>query len=817
TDEQGYGRKNIGPIKFDPGKGDYNRLVREYEYVGPAWYQRQIEIPPEWSGKHITLFLERCHWETSLWIDGEYVGSQNSLSIPHVYDISELANPGEHTLTICVDNTLKLNISHHILQWRWTHAITDETQTNWNGIIGKLELNACDLVYIQSQKVFPQVDKQRIKVITTVENTADQETNAAFVFEISGDSGSNDIITYLKKEELISTGTSEFTTYISFPDEPHLWNEFEPFLYKLRTTLHRRGEGNHLTRDWEATFGMRSLGIKGDHLTLNGHKIFLRSNLGCCIYPLTGYPPMSTERWLEVIRTIKNYGMNGIRFHSWCPPEAAFRAADQEGMILQVEAPLWDGNGQIALLPDRAKFIQQEVNRIIDQYGNHPSFCLLSMGNELGEGNEPYLQELVASCQVRDPRHLYTCTTAPYSDDRNDDFYVAGFTPKGRAYGYYPPDGSMATTDHDVHLALEDIDRPFIVHEMGWPAMFPDLREISKYTGNLKPYNFIEYRKSLEEHNLLPEADNFRRSTGAFTVLLYKYLIEQSLKTDNSAGFQLLSLQDFPGQGVALIGILDAFLESKQLITPEQWRQFCSATVPLLRTKQWIWHSNEILTGQIEIYHYGPDDLRNVDVLWEIRRMNGALLDEGVLGSVSISAGGISHIGKLQFPLTGIEKAQQLLISVAIDGTEYKNSWPLWVYPGTVDKGIPSGITVTSVWNESVKTILENGGKVLFNPPKATLRNGIDSHFYPVGWNHLLFPPQPRTMGIICDPRHPALADFPTEFHTNWQWYDLLQGYTEFPMEKFPGWNQYDWMKGYSDAIVLNDAPIDLKPIVSFI
>ena len=817
TDEQGYGKKNTGPIEFDPGKGNYNRLIREYEYVGPAWYQRQIEIPPLWAGKRITVFLERCHWETSLWLDGQFIGTQNSLSVPHIYDISQSANPGKHTLTICVDNTLKINICHHIAKWRWTHAVTDETQTNWNGIVGKIELNATDLLFVKSLKIYPEVYRQRVKVLTTVENTTDKDANAVLLFEINENFDLNKNITQLNKKTVIPPGTSDITTFISFPAEPNLWDEFNPFLYKLRISLTGTVDGSDFYDKKADTFGIRLLGVKGHKFTLNGRNIYLRGNVDCCIFPLTGYPPMNIDGWLKVIRTIKSYGMNHIRFHSWCPPEAAFMAADNEGMILQIEAPLWDGDGQIALLPKRAKFIQKEVRRIIDIYGNHPSFCLLSMGNELGTGNEQYLKELVAYCQKEDPRHLYTCTTAPYTEDRNDDYYVAGGTPKGDAYGFYRQDGSMPTTDFDYRQVVENVNRPFVVHEMGHPEMFPDIREISKYTGNLKPYPFIEYRKSLEEHGLLSQAENFRRSTGAFTVLLYKRLIELNLLTPNMAGFQLLGLQDFPGQGVALVGILDAFLDSKQLIAPAHWRQFCNSTVPLLRMKKSEWCNNETLDGQIEVYHYGRADLQNVNVVWKVSKVDGTQLKTGKFGPINIATGELSRIGRLHFPLKDINKAQKLLITVSIDGTVFKNSWPIWVYPVSTDMSIPKGITVTAVWNDEVKSILNKGGKVLFLPPKSTLSNAISSHFYPVYWNYLLFSVQPRTMGIICNPQHPALAEFPTEFHTNWQWYDLLQGYSHFPTKLFPNWGPYDLYQGYSDAIILNDAPKNLKPIVSFI
>jgi len=796
TDQNGYGKKNTGPIEPDPANGVYNRLTREYEYVGPAWYQKEIEIPSSWKGKHITVFLERCHWETSLWVDGLPVGTQNSLCVPHVYDISKQATPGKHRLTICVDNTLKINLGHYYGGWRWAHSITDETQTNWNGIIGKMQLRADDDLLIDSVKIYPQPQRDQVKVVASINNKLDGDITSPLTFEITEETNSNNV-EKIVKEVILKPGANEVTTFISFSNKPRYWDEFDPFLYKLKLSLSGKSGDTQLSDSIEDTFGMRQIGIDQDNITLNGRKLYLRGNLECCIFPLTGYPPMDIDGWYKVFRALKSYGMNHLRFHSWCPPGAAFEAADREGVILQVETPLWDGYGVFAPMPERMDFIRKEVDRIIDAYGNHPSFCLMSIGNELGHGNDPFLRELVAHCQVKDPRHLYTCTTQPYSKDRNDDFYVAANTPKGAARGLTRADGSKPSTNFDFREVLEGIARPYIVHEVGHSQMFANLNEKSKYAGHLKPVFLETYRQSLEEKGLLSEAEKFRQSTGRFITKLYKEHIEQNLRTPNAAGFQLLGIQDFPGQGVALVGLLDAFWESKGIIEAEQFRQFCNSTVPLLRLDKREWKSDEILNGTIEIYHFGPKDLTDVNVVYEIADESGEIMNDGRYGNICIATGGLKEIGSLACELAEIKKAQKLTVSVRIEETEYANSWEVWVYPHSIDISVPGDIKIHSNWDGQAKTDMKNGSTVLLQIPKGVSRNGIMSQFYPVAWNFLLFPLQPRTMGIICDPTHPALEKFPTEFHTNWQWYDLLQN--------------------HSDAIILNDAAKELSPIVSFI
>ncbi len=112
-------------------------LQPEKYYTGMAWYQKKIKIPGSWKGKNIRLFLERCHWETHVWVDEQDAGTNNSLGTPHVYDLTPLLSPGTHLLTICVDNRTKdIDVGKN------SHSISDHTQTNWNGIVGKMELEA---------------------------------------------------------------------------------------------------------------------------------------------------------------------------------------------------------------------------------------------------------------------------------------------------------------------------------------------------------------------------------------------------------------------------------------------------------------------------------------------------------------------------------------------------------------------------------------------------------------------------------------------------------------------------------------------------
>ena len=157
TDEAKLGTPN-------PNKPTLDGLYRLYLYEGPAWYQRDIEIPAAWQGKQVSLFLERTHWVTTVWVDDKLVGTQDSLIAPHVYDLGTNLAPGRHRLTICVDNTRKIDLG------RFVSINYAGTQTNWNGLIGKLELRAKDPVSVADVEVYPDVDRKLAKVSIVITN-----------------------------------------------------------------------------------------------------------------------------------------------------------------------------------------------------------------------------------------------------------------------------------------------------------------------------------------------------------------------------------------------------------------------------------------------------------------------------------------------------------------------------------------------------------------------------------------------------------------------------------------------------------------------
>ena len=759
-------------------------------YVGPAWYQRDIAIPRRWDNKRIVLFLERCHWKTQVWIDGQPVGSRDSLSTSHEYDLGILGR-GEHTLTLCVDNTVQVGVGVN------AHSVSDHTQSNWNGIVGDIELRAYDTVRIADVQVYPDLDQRKAKVRVEIAQADKRERQGVLTLQAKsfnarrGHSVPEKDIEFALDEE-----TQVVEVDYEMGDDVLLWDEFAPNLYRLAVSI----AGNDFEDERDVTFGMREFGAEGTQFTINGRKTFLRGTLECSIFPLTGYPPTDVKDWREVLKAAKAHGLNHLRFHSWCPPEAAFVAADEMGVIYQIECAAWTNSGPT--LGDGLpidQWIYAEGDRILKAYGNHPSFCMLAYGNEpAGKNQKAYLGKLVDYWQQKDPRRLYTSGAGWPIIPESDYHSTPG--PRGHQWGAGLKsrfNAGALTTDFDYRPFVRQHDVPIVSHEIGQWCVYPNFDEIKKYKGVLKAKNFEIFQESLEAQGMLDQADDFLIASGKLQTILYKEEIEAALRTDGFGGFQLLDLHDFPGQGTALVGVLDPFWEYKGYVKAKEYHRFCSETVPLLRMPKCVWTDDETFEGQIEIAHFGAAPLTDATIAWQIEYTQGGRIAAGQLAGQTVPVGSTTGMARILLDLAKVEAPAQLRVTVEIEGTDYGNSWDLWVYPRQVEVAPPAEVIVAPQWNELVIEALNQGGKVMLLAPPQAIASDVPAGFTTIFWNTQWTNGQPpHTLGILCDPKHGALADFPTEFHSNWQWWDLV---------------------AHSRAMILDDLDGKLEPIVQVI
>ena len=673
TDLAGLGHE---PVRTD----ETSHLTRRHAYVGKAWYRKKVVAPAVWKDRNLLLYLERTK-ATTLYLDGHLVDSCNDVSTPQTYNLGKL-RPGVHTLTVCVDNGG--GVPEQVI--RSSHLYSEDTQTNWNGIIGRIEFAPEDVIGHDR----PVAEMPRLEIV----------------------------------------------------------------------------DGRFMA---------------------GGHPVFLRGRHDACVFPRTGHVPMDKASWIKYLRRCKDYGINHVRFHSWCPPEAAFAAADELGIYLQPELPFWGTlEGE-----DLVDFLVKEGLNIIHTYGHHPSFALFSLGNELW-GEQAIMREMVEIFRAEAPQILYTNGTNAFLGYQG---YVGGMdfmaTARigGERYGEYGThvrtsfafcdamDGGILNhfhpgTTRNFAEALKASPVPVISHETGQFQSYPDYAEIDKYEGSpLVPYNLMTFKHRLEDAGMADQAADFHRASGKWVAALYKADIEMCLRTPGMGGFQLLDLQDYPGQGSAYVGILDAFMDDKGFIDRNEWLGFCSDLVPLAEFEKYCWSEDETFHAHVKVANFTGEYLQEGQGEYDLDMPMSELLQER------------------QAPAR-----IDLQLTARTDHYQGHNSWPVWVYPADnwPDK---NGVTITRKLDRATLQALNAGKKVLLMPSDTT--NTVGGLFQTDYWNYRMFrdicesngkPVSPGTLGILTDPSHPVFREFPTEEHTDWQWFPVLKASRPMILDALAGY-----------------------------
>lgn len=754
-------------------------------YVGAAWYQKNVLIPREWQGKHISIFLERCHWETELWVDDRQVGTQNSLGTPHEYDLTKYLTPGKHRITIRIDNRIK-----DIDVGRNAHSVTDHTQTNWNGIVGRIELRALPPIHIVNVTVIPHIHLKSVTVRVRLESFPTGFPGGILRLSAKPIARTSQRRPVETSYLMPSSGHNSVTHDVELKMGPDalLWDEFKPNLYKLDVTFDGGDKGFQDKRTVQ--FGLREFRTEGTRFIVNDRPVFLRGTLESAIFPKTGYASTDTRDWTRIFKICKAYGLNHVRFHSWCPPEAAFEAADQQGIYLYVECCAWTAVG------DGKPFdiwLYQESERIVAAYGNHPSFCMMSYGNEPSGSNQAkFLGEFVKYWKQKDSRRVYT-SGAGWPQIQESDFHVTD-APRIQLWGAGLSsiiNKEAPQTAYDFRQIISKYDRPVVSHEIGQWCVYPNFKEIGKYTGVLRAKNFEIFKESLEENQMGDLANEFLMASGKLQVLCYKADIEAALRTPGMAGFELLDLHDFPGQGTALVGVLDPFWQEKGYVTSKEYSRFCNSTVPLARLQKMIFLSGEELLADIEVSHFGRAPLARVRPRWRIRSAEGKLMAEGVLNETDVPIANAVSLGSVRLSLDGWPSG---MMNLEVTIGQSANDWNFWVYPETLPEVKTSDVILAQEFNEGVEKALALGKCVLLLPDTNRINSTVPPGFSSIFWNTAwTSQPPPHTLGILCDPQHPALKYFPTEYHSDWPWWDLVTR---------------------SRAMILDSLPPSLRPVV---
>lgn len=840
-DENGIGHRDVGANQWHPdavlgnaaGEIDKDapiatRFTRRHTYEGEARISRKITVP-DYGTDRLFVLAERAR-ALRLLVDGEAcsVFRQGTLSTPYIFELTGAA-PGEHEFTFLSDNSYPGMPKAAIY---YSSAATDETQTNWNGILGECSMYTRPQNFIDSLRVYPRAVKKEEKnkaggyvldVCVELAPGAKKvykdakiilQSEALAAGELEDTQTLTEIISY-SGEGLAEAGTDKEenpkTMEIWFRDLPlrenvKLWDEDEGNLYEMAVTLDNgmsAEDKGGSTAECRTRFGIRSFGDNGSgRLALNGRAIFLRGEANCAEYPETGHPPMTISEWKEMLLKYRSYGINFVRFHSHCEPEAAFAAADELGMLLQPELSHWDPKDAFGT-EESYRYYRAELVDLLKTYANHPSFVMLTLGNELqaqDEGRER-MRELVRTAKRMDPTRLYANgSNAFYGEegcDPESDFYtsqsckdvVIRGTFSGMR-GYLNENYPSADRTYDEAMAeiRKEYQKPVFSFEVGQFEVLPDFEELESFHGISDPVNLKLIKKRVEERGLLPTWEKYVEATGELSRLAYREEIEAAMRTRELSGISLLGLQDFPGQGTALVGMMNSHLEPKpyDFARPERFREFFQECRILVKLPHYTYEAGERLIAEVEAANFGKRNIEGV-FCWtlagkksvsengncepaEIKSKNTVIATGEDTEITICRPGSYTEVGSLDIPLDFVEKNTALTLKVRIGDSI--SAYPIWVYRKTTPV-CPENVYETRAFDVKTREILQNGGRVYLSPDadKESLPNSIKTQFTTDFWSVGTFADQEGGMGQLIDTEHPIFKEFPTDFHTDWQWW----------------------------------------------
>ena len=749
-------------------------LTPNRHYTGKAWYRKSVYVSRDWRYQRVFLYLERPHIETTVYVNGQQVGHQTSLSTPHEYEVTKWLKPGQkNEIAICVYNGIE-----NVCVGQDSHSVTDQTQGNWNGIIGNIELRAKpEDVCIRSVRVYPDIEHKMANILVKVDQPSylPQFITSAEAILVEGDS----ILRVRCLPTMVQS--NEYVIQLDMSKAFRTWDEFSPNVYQLVVYAHNDS--------YETQFGMRQMTVDGPQLLMNGKPTFLRGTVENCCFPETGYPPTDEDEWLRIFKKCKEYGINHVRFHSYCPPEAAFAAADRVGIYLQPEGPSWPNHG-VKLRRGMAidQYLMDETKRIIDTYGNHPSFTMMAAGNEPAGDWVRYCNDWVKAMKQYDPTKLYAGASVGggWAWDDGSEYHVKAGA-RGLDWDRHAP-----SSDDDYYQQLlfprnykssVPNHSPIVAHEQGQWCAFPDFKEISQYTGVYKAKNFEIFRDLLADNGMASQAEHFLMASGRLQTLCYKYETERNLRTKDYAGFQYLGVNDYSGQGTALVGPLNVHWREKGYCTAKEWTQFCAPLVALAKFPKFVFTNDEQLNVPVEAYNASKGALQNAKVTWRVAD------NQGMLPATTIPLGKNINLGTINLSLAQYTEPTKLTLEVLLNDTVW-NQWDFWVYPREIkdDRLKMKDFYETDSLDDNALKVLKQGGTVLLTAGgKIRYGNDVRHTFLPVFWNTSWFKMRPpHTTGAYIQNTHPIFRDFPTDDWQNLNWWELVNRTQVMNLAEFP-------------------------------
>ncbi len=684
----------------------------------------------------------------SAWINGEYLGRHAGYSTPFELVIpAGVLNRGENEIVLSVSNLPMAGFDGFPIFGLTNRAANLYT----GGIFGDVQI---------------RVYKSPVRDVAVC--TSRDCASANVYVNMAGESG----FAWKVLDEGAVIRSGEACGDFSFETEGMTcWTPEEPKLYTLQIDC-----GGATVRE---TFGVRRLTADGVQLKLNGKPVYLRGVCEHCYFPETVHPVSDISFYRNAIRTIKNLGFNFIRFHTFVPCEEYMQAADELGIMLEVESP---NNTTVEQWKEIVLFCRK-----------HPSVVMYSCGNEM-----PFTDSFIA--------HLNKCADVVHE---NCDSLYSPLSALGRLEYNFTPEqapvlkkkpfehdperfervGKFAdvyntfTNCHNSYESLkvnpEEVDswsdvygKPRLSHEIGIHGTYTDLSLKSRYEGTRVGATdmFDSLERHLKDKGLYQKAPLYFKNSCQWQRLLRKHTFESARKSRNLAGYDYLGPIDTHWHTFGYdVGMMNEFYEMKPGESVRNVLMYNAPTVLLADLNADMNFSfGEVLRIGLSVSHYGQKALRKAQL--NVRLTLGEQVLYSYCGQTAeITVGSICKLHELAVELPVRKKPGKLKLYVTLDcGDVYaENEWELYAFPRTGAVADENLIVSGDMSLDELKEALRQGKNVLLlgAEPFANMPTSFQIALAGRSSGNLAT--------VISD--HPALKDLPHDGYCGWQFRRLLE------------------------------------------
>ena len=713
------------------------------------------------------LFFGGVQNSVSVWINGNYIGEHKGYSSDFSLKFNKnLLLDGENSITLAVSNLRLKGYKDKPISGCTSRAANECT----GGIYGNVELrfykDGLKGVRVKTSK---DLNSFEISTLGAEDKTRTIQIldNKSVLYEA--------VIKDGQKELKISTDGFEF------------WSPDNPKLYTVKATT----ENQVITKK----FGIRSLAVAKDgiHLTLNGKPFFFRGICEHGYYPFTVHPPRDLEYYKKGLKKLKKLGFNAVRFHTWIPMPEYMQAADELGMLLEVETP--------------NNTTYEEWVDIVRYTSNYTSVVMYSSGNEMII-DEDYIEHLRKCSKLvhENTDSLFSPMSAmrgieyfDYGKDKVDKPFphnpvrlktLKEFCDVFNSYSvgrtsYWSERGEYKLIDERNSI----YKMPLLSHEICINGTYIDLSLKDRYKGTrigkTKLYSSVE--EHLEDKGLLDRAPLYFKNSVEWQKLLRKHCFETVRRSKTFTGYDFLGDIDHHWHTFGYcVGMMNEFYELKAGETEQNVLRYNNGVVLLADLPQSLnFETGSKINIPLLVSNY-EEEIE--DVLFTVRiTSNKKVLFRDRISIRSIENGCISELYNINYDLPKSDKPYSLKITATLNGgnIDVENEWGIYAFPRERVEDNLDGVVYDDISYEELNEKLINGEKVLLfgNGPFVKVNTSFQIALAGRTEGHLAT--------VIND--HPLMRDFPHEGYCGWQFRNILAG-------------------GYSAALDLVEIPY--KPII---